>query len=264
MNDKNSTTDRGGLFSVSPKKQVRFALGNLQYQASTGIWRFAERQYDYVGQANSSISRDNEEWIDLFGWGTAGWRSGAKAFQPWDNSTMFDDYHPGGSPMSDLIGSCAEGDWAWHNAISNGGNKAHMWRTPTVKEWRYLLTERPASREKFGTAIVADVHGLVVLPDGWTLPDGLKFTPGMNGWDANNYSVKVWQRMENAGALFLPATGNRVGTNIGSVGEEGRYWSTTHCDRNTAFVVNFGSEALISADSGYRNGGFAVRPIAVE
>ena len=263
MNDKNNTTDSGlsGLFTVAPNKQVHFAQGNLQYQASTGTWRFAERQYDCVGQANSHISRDNEDWIDLFGWGTAGWMNGAKVFQPWGSSTLFDDYHTGGSPMSDLVGTFAEADWAWHNAIVGGGDKPHLWRTPTAEEWRYLLTERPAAREKFGTATVAGVHGLVVLPDSWTQPKGLDFTPGLNGWGANYYPTKAWQQMEQAGALFLPATGNRVGTNVGSVGEEGRYWSTTHKDRNSAVVVNFGPAALMTADFGYRNGGFAVRAI---
>ena len=34
------------LFSVSDDLQVRFSRGNLQYQASTNTWRFAENQYD--------------------------------------------------------------------------------------------------------------------------------------------------------------------------------------------------------------------------
>lgn len=38
-----------GLFSVSATQQVYFSQGNLQYQASTNTWRFAENQWDYVG-----------------------------------------------------------------------------------------------------------------------------------------------------------------------------------------------------------------------
>ena len=38
-----------GLFSVSENSQVYFSQGNLQYQASTHTWRFAENQWDYVG-----------------------------------------------------------------------------------------------------------------------------------------------------------------------------------------------------------------------
>ena len=71
-----------GLFSVSATRQVRFSQGNLQYQASTNTWRFAEHQYDYVGTQtadrygnyggnvsgsdNRSISSTYSGWIDLF------------------------------------------------------------------------------------------------------------------------------------------------------------------------------------------------------
>ena len=49
-----------GLFSVSPSKQVYFSQGNLQYQASTNTWRFAEHQYDYVGGiVNTSVEYGN-------------------------------------------------------------------------------------------------------------------------------------------------------------------------------------------------------------
>ena len=38
-----------GKFSVSATKVVCFSQGNLQYKASTNTWRFAEEQYDFVG-----------------------------------------------------------------------------------------------------------------------------------------------------------------------------------------------------------------------
>ncbi|MBO4777527.1 MAG: T9SS type A sorting domain-containing protein, partial [Bacteroidales bacterium] len=38
-------------FSVAEDKQVYFSQGNLQYQASTGIWRFAENQWNFVGKS---------------------------------------------------------------------------------------------------------------------------------------------------------------------------------------------------------------------
>lgn len=59
-----------GEFSVSATKKVHFSQGNLQYQASTKTWRFAEHQYDYIGSANSQISSSYTGWIDLFGYGT--------------------------------------------------------------------------------------------------------------------------------------------------------------------------------------------------
>ena len=39
-----------GEFTVAPGgRKVYFSRGNLQYQASTNTWRFAENQWDYVG-----------------------------------------------------------------------------------------------------------------------------------------------------------------------------------------------------------------------
>lgn len=54
-------------FSVSDSTKVYFSQGNLQYQASTNTWRFAEHQWDYVGNDNENISEKYAGWIDLFG-----------------------------------------------------------------------------------------------------------------------------------------------------------------------------------------------------
>ncbi|MBQ3717519.1 MAG: hypothetical protein II901_03965 [Paludibacteraceae bacterium] len=60
-----------GTFTVDANgRQVRFSRGNLQYQASTNIWRFADKQYDFIGLDNENMSASYDGWIDLFGWGT--------------------------------------------------------------------------------------------------------------------------------------------------------------------------------------------------
>ena len=51
-----------GAFSVGESTQVHFSQGNLQYQASTQTWRFAENQYDYIGQ---EFINNNEEFQHL-------------------------------------------------------------------------------------------------------------------------------------------------------------------------------------------------------
>lgn len=81
-----------GVFSVSADKQVSFSKGNLQYQASTNTWRFAENQTDYIGNSNSNISATYDGWIDLFGWGTSGFDNtsndpAAQRYQPWSSAT---------------------------------------------------------------------------------------------------------------------------------------------------------------------------------
>ena len=82
--DSISTVAPPAEFSVGESKKVYFAHGNLQYQASTQTWRFAENQYDTIGGANSNISDSYSGWIDLFGWGTGN--------NPINTSTISEDY----------------------------------------------------------------------------------------------------------------------------------------------------------------------------
>ena len=229
-------------FSVSADKQIYFSQGNLQYQASTGTWRFAEHQYDIIGNNNSYISSSYNGWIDLFGWGTSGWNSGANAYQPYSTSTSSSDYYPGGDYNNNLTGSYANADWGVYNAISNGGNQSGQWRTLTNNEWAYLIDTRTDASIKKGVATVNDVTGLILLPDSWTLPEGLTFISGANGDYAQNiYSASEWSKMEANGAVFLPAAGDRGGTDVYSVGSYGYYLSSSARDDYSAYYLYFGS-----------------------
>ena len=218
-------------FSVSAYNKVYFSQGNLQYQASTGTWRFAEHQYDIIGDDNANISSTNSGWIDLFGWGTSGWNSGANAYQPYSTSTITSlrDYFPGS-----LTGSYANADWGVYNKISNGGNQAELWRTLTHDEWSYLIYDRANASSKRGVASVNGVNGLILLPDVWTLPDGIVFNSGVANDDGseyyatvNSYTASEWCKMEANGAVFLPAAGSRDGTDVDGVGSYGIYWSSS-------------------------------------
>ena len=254
-----------GLFSVSLTRQVRFSQGNLQYQASTNTWRFAENQYDYVGDANSNISSTYSGWIDLFGWGTSGWNSGAVCYQPWSTSQTNSDYYPGGSYTNGLTGAYAEADWAWHNSISNGGNTAHLWCTLTNNEWMYLFSTRANASSKYGTGNINGVGGLIILPDNWTLPLGCTFNAGFastdNDWTLNSYTLAQWVMMETAGAVFLPATGCRLGTGVIDVGSFGGYWSSIPYSESGACSVYIRSDYLYASISYFRDRGRALRPV---
>ena len=249
-----------GAFSVSSTEQVHFSQGNLQYRASTNTWRFAEHQYDYVGTQtpddlgryggnvsgsdNHNISSIYSGWIDLFGWGTGN--------NPTLASTSNDDY-------STFV------DWALHNTICNGGNAANQWRTLTQSEWSYLLNSRTNASSKQSIGNINGVGGLIILPDTWVLPSGCSFTPGFssnpNDWTRNNYTLAQWAQMEAAGAVFLPAAGNRYGTSVNNVGDYGFYWSSTPFHENSACSMNFDS-GLAGAPNYYnRTGGFSVRPV---
>ena len=248
-----------GLFSVSATQQVYFSQGNLQYQASTNTWRFAEHQYDYVGTQtadvygyhggnvsgsdNRSISSTYSGWIDLFGWGTG------------DNPTLSSNYYG-------AYGTFV--DWG-SNPISNGGNTANLWRTLTIAEWEYLLNTRPGASSKLGSGNINGVGGLIILPDNWTLPSECSFTSGNasshNDWTRNSYTLSQWAQMEAAGAVFLPAAGYRYGTDVLNVGSRGLYWSSSPYSESNAYSMNFSSNLLIAMLNYNRSLGFSVRPV---
>ncbi|MBP5371780.1 MAG: hypothetical protein J6Y55_07660 [Bacteroidales bacterium] len=262
-NGNENSNDNGAIkaaFSVSADKKVYFSKGNLQYQASTGTWRFAEHQYDIIGSDNSNISSSYSGWIDLFGWGTSGWNSGANAYQPYSTSTSTSDYYPGGDYTNNLTGSYANADWGIYNKISNGGNKAGQWRTLTKDEWAYLINTRTNASSKKGIATVNSVTGLVLLPDEWTLPADVTFTSGANGdFAQNTYSTEEWSKMETNGAVFLPAAGYRYGTDVGYVGSHGYYWSSSAYGSDDAYCLYFGSGGVSTYNGKYRSNGHSVR-----
>ena len=226
-------------FSISADKQIYFSQGNLQYQASTGTWRFAEQQYDMIGADNANASSTYNGWIDLFCWGTSGWNSGANAYQPYSTSTKYGDFYPGGNYNNNLTGDYANADWGVYNAISNGGNQAGLWRTLTNDEWEYLINSRTDAANKMGIAKVNNTNGLVLLPDDWTIPIGMEFTSGAGDFSQNNYSAEDWTKMEENGAVFLPAAGYRYGTGMHDVSSYGQYWSSSSFGSYDAFCLEF-------------------------
>jgi len=240
-----------GRFSVAADKQVTFSPGNLQYKASTSIWAFAENQYDFVGSDNANISSTYDGWIDLFGWGTSGYNDK----QPYMTSDTDYDYGDGANDLTDT-----NYDWGAYASISNGGNMD--WRTLSAAEWDYLLQTRDGAASKHGNATVAGNKGLVLLPDKWQLPEGLSFTADPTDWTTNTYTAEQWAEMEAAGAVFLPASGNRG--NNGTIYNittncRGFYWTASASDENRASFLDFREKQVAKNSTDYRSIGFAVR-----
>lgn len=253
-----------GIFSVSADKKVFFSIGNLQYKANTGTWRFAEHQYDTIGVNNSKISASYSGWIDLFGWGTSGWNSGAVASLPYSISSNYNDYYPGGAYNNNLTGVYANADWGVYNKITNGGNQDGLWRTLTEEEWLYLFNTRTNAKKLRGQAAINDVHGYVILPDNWKTPDGVSFTSSPNNWTTNAYSdtEDSWGKMAANGAIFLPAAGLRSGQGGKGVmycGSYGYYWTTSYRNNLYAYAVIFYENGIQVDYYDYRNNGKSVR-----
>ena len=254
------------VFSVSSSRVVCFSQGNLQYQASTNTWRFAENQYDHVGSDNANISPTYDGWIDLFGWGTSGYDHGAVCYQPWSTSQNNSDYYAYGDISSSLYDQDGRADWGC-NAISNGGNIPNYWRTLTQEEWNYLLlTRNTDSGIRFARAQVNGVYGVILLPDSWSVEYYHLVNPNTYGNEssyANNViDLTTWRNvLEAHGAIFLPVVFSRVGTMYmgdHSIGTSSTYWTST-ISNNKAYLFNFMDTQLTVYSTEYRSHGNAVR-----
>lgn len=255
-------------FSVSETKQIYFSQGNLQYQASTRIWRFAENQWDYVGthsskeedynggtvegSDNAKISATYHGWIDLFGWATSGYNDS----KPYNTLSWMENVNLYGEG-EDITGT--NYDWGVYNKISNGGNKAGLWRTLTSEEFLYLKRQRTDASKKNGSATVNGVKGAILLPDNWVLPDGLRFFSEADSEYGieNNYSLLDWAKMELAGAVFLPFAGERNGIGVdASMYYGGEYWLAESIDENRAYCFYIENLYVTSTN---KSSGLAVR-----
>ena len=253
-----------GLFTINENgDQVYFSQGNLQYQASTNTWRFAENQWDYVGEANSNIAETNSNWIDLFGWGTSGYNHGAVCFQPWSISTNNPDYYAYGDWTNDLCGQTGKADWGY-NPIDNGGNIENSgWRTPTSEEFEYLLyTRNTESGFRFAKAIVNGIKGVILFPDNWSVSYYL-LTDINDGevYFGNNIINEIsWTYLETHGAVFLPTGGCRNGVTTSVVGNGGYYWLASHGDEELSVSFAFwDNPSFFDCGSSNRREGRSVR-----
>ena len=239
-----------GSFSVSASKQVTFSPGNLQYHPKNDEWRFAENQWDYVGEAgNNVIASDYNGWIDLFGWGTGN--------APLKTSQDCNDYQ-------------SFVDWGTNKI---GNDTANTWRTLCKDEWVYIFYHRPNAQSLFALGTVEGNEGVIVLPDNWEAPNGVDFvasnTQGLIWTDShyenigdysdNTYTINEWLKMEYAGAVFLPAAGVREHGYANFSGYNGVYWTSSANGGEMAYHVHFNWDWLYPQSSYYNHNGNSVR-----
>ena len=267
-----------------------------------GTWRFAEHQYDYIGSTNSNISQSYDGWIDLFGWGTSGYNNTAKdpsaqRYQPWEKATSKVSTVPIDSVLNcenvEITGECEweytyadetynyygygpstnmtdknltstsdNYDWGVYNAISNAGNQAGLWRTLSSAEWDYLFNTRTNAQYLWSQGTVNGVVGMIILPDNFKKPSDISWTNQANNRTTNTYTTEQWAKLEAAGAVFLPASGNRRnGADVYFVQDRGSYWSSSYNYRYYAYAyfLGFSSESLSPQGYGSRCDGHSVR-----
>ena len=249
--------------SASSTTKVLFAPGNLQYLGNangTGTWRFAEHQYDFMGDGPSSgtdyqgnvtvsgytkynASADSDVARDLFGWGTSGYNNK----YPYMTTTTINEYYNGS-----LVDENANYDWGvYHSAsgsstdkIINGGS--YSWRLLTYDEWSYVInrTNKVYTREwpdsykqtkkLFCDATITgvmtnNVQGVIIFPNSWNGDFFRNIQYGNDSgctFNSNVFNADQWAVLENMGCVFLPVAHVRNGTSMTYL-NEGHYWTST-------------------------------------
>lgn len=305
VNEKQQTPEEGiygalnGIFSVSNTQKVFFSQGNLQYIGNDGTWKFANKQYVFLGTTTNQNSTSTTATRDLFGWGTSGWNNGNYFYQPYctsksDNEPYttatgygygpYDPSKPEGERYKvNLTGGFANADWGIYNAIKSGDNTnpVSTWRTLSSGEWSWLLESRTASRvngianARFTLATIntdgTSVKGMIIFPDIYAAgtPSGVTWGT-INGKSdfTTQCTAAGWDALHAAGCVFLPAAGRRLGGSKTSVGlnsggsgtETGLYWSSNQNSSQTAYRLRFSNGVFEIAGAGaHRYFGYAVR-----
>ena len=248
-----------GEFSVSSTTKVRFAQGNLQAVIGTGIsnyiataseWKFAENQYDIIGNAPGNTSFAVGTIVDLFCWvgASATYNSYGLTSYPSNSSTYF----------GNRSGESLKTDWGSIPEVIDSYGEG--WRTLSASEWAYLLDTggRTNAANKRAFATVCGKKGLLILPDDWTLPAGCSFTVTISNFTTNVYDETAWSKMEAVGVVFLPSTAYRNVLSVGSVNDV-FYWSSTSASSTNANNIALWADTAYLPGNDPRTRGFAVR-----
>lgn len=259
----NAESVSDGKFSMNGTKRVIFATGNVQYIAKnveTPYWKFADHQYDLLPNTAEQTGDGTNINRDRFGWGTGA--------NPYNVSTENEDY-------TDYV------DWGTHFPNEEGYN----WHAPKCFEWEYVMFTRPATklnevynaryaRAQIKTQGGDKINGLILFPDVYNHPSDVKlpkkesinYTTDNHGgnYDDNVYEVDEWNQMEAAGAVFLPAGGQRIvkdgALGFYDVNVEGHYWS--QCDLGNPILacnIYFTNYRPYIYDKNDKYKGFSVR-----
>lgn len=169
-----------GNFSVSPTRQVNFMSGNVVYENSE--WRIESEQ----------------------------WKEGQKFYwsgnlNPYGLSECSDSYWTGGGER--IILHCFGASYdripssTGYSFVDWGENFGDGWYTMSRQEWWYLLYGRDNAENLFSYATVNGVKGLVLYPDD---PYQSLRDPLIDDYSEYVYSQQGWEKLELAGAVFLP------------------------------------------------------------
>ena len=218
-----------GAFHTAANEVCYFSMGNLQYQASTNTWRYAKRQFDYVGYEhldgtslqrwgtvvdnglrsnNDNASDTYNGWVDVFQWGTSFLSHGAQQVWPWSRWNTDHDlthFYAYGNSTANLSDNLGTADWGY-NAISNGHNTQGSQKfTPSSAQMNYLLYNRSGNEApdidnttdaRFALARLnindTIVRGIMIFPDEMIWPSTVPYPTHINDNNGNQPFAGGW------------------------------------------------------------------------
>ena len=128
-----------------------------------------------------------------------------------------------------------------------------------------MPTGTNSDHARYIKAQVASKNGLILFPDNYAHPAGASVSVSSAAYNDNNsgfgtftVNAENWAKMEEAGAVFLPAGGYRHGTGIIDAGSYGAYWSSTSTSSDKATSMDFRS-STVEAYNTNRSTGCSVR-----
>ena len=205
-------------FVACAKEPSENHSSDAQEDTSTSTFSISYNRKVYFAQGN--LATHGRKFV-LNPWdygGYFGWGTGDKP----GNNSMDNSQYPSFIDWGDYLNNAEEG-----------------WRTLEKSEWEYLLLYRKDAAFKQGTATVCGVHGMVLLPDRWQVPEGMVFSPGCISWEDNVFTREQWERMKQEGAVFLPAGDYIWNGAPPHEGASGLYWTATPVGDKEAYYVCF-------------------------
>lgn len=144
----------------------------------------------------------------------------------------------------------AYNEWADATSLINAG-----WYVMSQKEWKHVINDRSVSntlplinKRCILAKVDGTVTGLILFPDNYIHPEGTDF------YASSDYEATVsldgWQKMENAGCVFIPAAGYNNG-NWNNVGSAVAVSSSTKKEENTYFTPYFTSNKFDPDDNSF-------------
>lgn len=249
-----TVADPDGTADSGDETRVYFSEGNLWYGKVNGAqavtFNFETNQYDYKV---SGYNPDESYWT---------WDSNHISHFFWSKYAFVaiaDTYSESGQSESDVFFTNKTGTSAKEGFTVNvDGKDWKGWRTLSKDEWTYLLNTRKVNggtkegKSYQRAAINTDatsVYGIILFPDNYI------------GGAKTSYSSAEWASLEDAGCVFLPATGYRMSTDVRNVNYYGRYWSSSaDSSRVDAYSVLFSSTDDVCPDNcDSRDYGYGVR-----